>query len=390
MKTTLTELDFFTQVAQNQFIYLEDWKKNHPGQQAVGYFCSYGPEELIWALGMLPFRIFVPSEELELADQHLQAYSCSVIRQGLELGLSGQLQHLDFILFVQTCDSMQRLSDIFRLNINHPKHLDLILPAVLNKPSALSFYQHNLKSMALALRPTGELPLEQAQKSCELFNQIRELITRIKTIHLLHPQLISAKDVFHIQKAAQFMDRIELLNSLKSLDHKLQATIGDKNPNTEPRSYKRILLSGSVCNFSQLYPLLEQNKAVVVFSDLCTGDRYFAGKIAPISQISSAGQWPASFFQVLVQRYAQRINCPAKHQGLKSRGQYLQKLAHEQAVDGIIFLTLKFCDPHAFDLPYLREHLASTDIACLFYEIEELDFPSEQFTTRCQAFLEML
>ena len=51
------------------------------------------------------------------ADAHLQAYSCSLVRGALEDALAGRLDFLDgAMVFPHTCDSIQRLSDIWRMN----------------------------------------------------------------------------------------------------------------------------------------------------------------------------------------------------------------------------------------------------------------------------------
>ena len=56
----------------------------------------------------------------------------------------------------------------------------------------------------------------------------------------------------------------------------------------------------------------------------------------------------------------------------------------------MIFLFLKFCDPHSFDYPYIKEMLDKEGIPSMLFEIED-QLPSEgQFKTRCEAFIEML
>ncbi|MFN2437417.1 MAG: 2-hydroxyacyl-CoA dehydratase, partial [Desulfotignum sp.] len=47
-------------------------------------------------------------------------------------------------------------------------------------------------------------------------------------------------------------------------------------------------------------------------------------------------------------RYAQRLVCPAKHRGLHTRAQHLVDQARQVKADGVVFVLLKFCDPHAF------------------------------------------
>ena len=66
------------------------------------------------------------------------------------------------------------------------------------------------------------------------------------------------------------------------------------------------------------------------------------------------------------------------------------RLAKEKNADGVIFLYLKFCDPHAFDYPYMKEMLDNADIPSMLFEIEDQLLSEGQFKTRCEAFIEML
>ena len=94
--------------------------------------------------------------------------------------------------------------------------------------------------------------------------------------------------------------------------------------------------------------------------------------------------------EAIAERYLKRINCPAKHAGLYSRAEYIVCQVKENQADGVIFVYQKFCDPHAFDYPYIKKMLDEKGIPSLLIEIEN-QIPSEgQFKTRVEAFIEML
>jgi benzoyl-CoA reductase/2-hydroxyglutaryl-CoA dehydratase subunit BcrC/BadD/HgdB len=118
----------------------------------------------------------------------------------------------------------------------------------------------------------------------------------------------------------------------------------------------------------------------VVGDDLCTGSRGLTGTI-------DTGTDPIA---AIAQRYARRAVCPAKHSGITSRGDELVRLARAHRADGVIFMFLKFCDPHAFDYPYLKAMLDDAGIPSLLVELEEQTASQGQFQTRCEAFMEML
>jgi len=62
----------------------------------------------------------------------------------------------------------------------------------------------------------------------------------------------------------------------------------------------------------------------------------------------------------------------------------------ENNADGVIFVFLKFCDPHSFDYPYMKEMLEKEGIPSMLFEIEDKSSSEGQLKTRCEAFMEML
>ena len=65
-------------------------------------------------------------------------------------------------------------------------------------------------------------------------------------------------------------------------------------------------------------------------------------------------------------------------------------MVRESKADGVVFLLLKFCDPHAFDYPYIKEMLDKENIPCMLLDMEE-QLPSEgQLQTRFETFVQIL
>ena len=113
-------LNEFKETAANSLDYLRDWK-SRTGKKILGYFCTNTPEEIIHAAGFLPVRILSSPTTISLAAKHLQSYSCSLVQSSLEAALRGDLNFLDGTVFPHTCDSIQRLSDIWSENMKLPK-----------------------------------------------------------------------------------------------------------------------------------------------------------------------------------------------------------------------------------------------------------------------------
>ncbi|MBU2027570.1 MAG: 2-hydroxyacyl-CoA dehydratase family protein, partial [Proteobacteria bacterium] len=161
-------------------------------RKVVGTFCSYAPEEIILAAGAHPFRLFDSGEKIRLADAHLQAYCCSLVRGALEDALGGRLEFLDGVVFPHTCDSIQHLSDIWRLNVPTCFHLDVVLPVKLDTDGARQYLIDVLN------RFRGELgeklgvtisddDLRTAIRTC---NRIRAALGRIYDLKSDRPEIL--------------------------------------------------------------------------------------------------------------------------------------------------------------------------------------------------------
>ena len=369
----------FAGIAKDPEASARRWKETNQGP-VIGFFCSYLPEEVIVAAGGLPFRISRAGGQYSLADGHLQAYCCSPARGALEAALSGQLEFLDGVVFAHTCDAMQRLSDIWRLNIASVFHLDVAVPSRLNSPGSRSFLEAVFRRYRQELeaqlgRTISEDALSAAVKTG---NRVREGMARLYALGRERPDLLSGTDLQQLSRAVMVMDRKEAARVLSDLADELR-TAEVRDPAEGPTG-QRILLSGSVCPLPGVHELLEQRGARVVWDDFCTGARYYEGRVCEQGEPLSA----------LAARFHERGICPAKHAGLWSRGNYLLEKVRQNRADGIIFLLVKFCDPQAFDLPDLRQFLERHAIPSAAIELEDASRLQGGVTTRCEAFLEML
>lgn len=352
------------------------WKKKHSGL-IVGYLCSYVPEEILWAFGTLPFRLLGTKNAISLADSHLQAYCCSLVRGSFEDALSGRLDFIDGMVFPHTCDSIQRLSDLWRMNIKKQFHADIVLPVKIDTDSAFTYLVELLKKFINEIEKwTGvRLSKDKLIESALLYNKIRSHMNSICLLRQSDPSIIKGS-FFHAMVNAMFwMDRTDFC--------KIAASVAaDLRDQVQPASFKgkRIVLSGGMCNVPDIYQVIEQAGGGIVGEDFCTGERFFEGQIETKGDI----------VENIARRYLDRINCPAKHKGLFRRGDHLIELVRKVKADGVIFMFLKFCDPHSFDYPYLKKMLDHEGIPSIVVEIEDQNLSEAQLKTRCEAFIEML
>ena len=207
----------FYDVVADPKVYARSWK-DRTGGQVIGTLCSYAPEELILAAGALGFRIVGGSGAISKADAHLQAYSCSLVRGALEGALSHQLDFLDGTIFPHTCDSIQRLSDIWRMNAQTGFHLDVVLPVKLNTESAREYMTAVMRKARTDLenllgKAITDDDLQRAIATC---NHIRAKMKTFYTIRKDRPGAIAGSDLHAITRAAMVMDRNDFLKHLST------------------------------------------------------------------------------------------------------------------------------------------------------------------------------
>jgi benzoyl-CoA reductase subunit C len=374
---TMTILARIHEISKDPWTYGKQWKEKN-NKPVLGHFCTYTPEEIVYAAGALPYRIFGSTETISLADAHLQAYSCSLVRGGLEEALKGKLDFLDGTVFPHTCDSIQRLSDIWRLNCGFSMHFDVVLPVKLNTDSARIYMTDVLNLFKKQLESNLNITItdESLKSSIDLYNRSRALIKEIYEIRETNPEKISGNDINALLKCAMFMDRMEFTTLIEEYIKELN----EIKANNSLSEKKRIVLAGGICNHPDIYTILEESGSIVIWDELCTGTRYFEGAI------SSAGD-P---LDAIAQRYYDRVVCPAKHSDLYKRSEELKEIVEKHNAQGVIFIFLKFCDPHSFDYPFLKKTMDQTGIPTLLLEIEETLPPEGQLRTRFETFSEML
>ncbi|MGB9700037.1 MAG: 2-hydroxyacyl-CoA dehydratase subunit D [Thermodesulfobacteriota bacterium] len=368
-------INFFRQVAQNPYAYLQEWPAK-TGARLLGYFCINTPEEIIHAAGFLPVRITGSEENLSLAARHLPSYCCSLVQSTLEAALRGKLSFLTGTVFPHTCDSIQRLSDIWAMNISFPFHWDIVLPVKLHTLSARTYLIQELQRFKKGLEEfSGRfIKDEDLKSSFHLFNSIRSLLRKLAITQIGGDYSLAAKDFYTFLKVSAIMDREEFLVQLQNFMAQKEHDKYRKEAATP------LFLVGSICDHFALFDLFNNCGAQIVGDDLCSGWRYIS------VDVSLSGD-P---LEALAERLRQRPPCPCKYNPAFDRAAELLARIKASSAKGVVFLLSKFCDPHAFDYPYLKDKLRSEDIPHLLLEIEPGTFSWGGLETRLRAFVEAL
>ncbi len=346
------------------------------GRKIIGTLCSYVPDELILAAGFHPMRLFSSGSDIVLAENHLQSYCCSLVRGILEDSLSGKLDDIHGVVFSHTCDAMQRLSDIWRMKGRYGFFAQAALPAKLNSPSAFVYMEAVLNRLKADLEKAAgrRITDEDLQSAITLTNRIRRSLSAIFDMNAAMPGRLRVHDLYALVKGAMIMDREKAADLLDIISEKTELAPACQ------RDGKRLIVSGSVCDTPEVFKAIEEAGGFLVGDDLCSGGRWFQGLVDE--------QLPP--MTALAQRYMTRTVCPAKHAGLQTRAENLLSLARRVRADGAVFLILKFCDPHAFDVPYIMDFFQKNNLPGLVVEMDDPQQSLGQLSTRIETFLQMI
>jgi len=268
------------------------------------------------------------------------------------------------------------MSDIWRMKGKYEFFADVVLPVKLNTPSARVYMTDVLNKFKKDLETAAGRKITDAdlQQSIRKFNFIRKNLSKIYIIQSQKPGILKGTDRYAIVKGSMIMDRDEVADLLPDIVDRLERM------DIPEKKGKRIVISGSICDSPDIYSAVEDAGGLIVGDDLCTGQRWFDGEILddknPMEAISD--------------RYMDRMICPAKHVSTTARGENIISLARKNRADGVIFMLLKFCDPHAFDYPFLKDFLDREGIKNLLVEIDDQQQNLGQLSTRFETFVHMI
>ena len=350
----------------------------HQGNKVFGWLCTYVPEEVIHAAGVLPVRITGYSQETELEDGNAYLYinNCSFSRSCLQMGIRGEYEFLDGVVGGSTCDGARRLFDLWRYYIKTPFHHVLTVPRK-NTQRAHDLYHDQIKQFKQHLEEFLAIQItdEKLRHSIEVYNEARALLKSLYELRKLAEPPITGAETMEVLNASFRMPK-ELFNEcLRSLLDELA-----ESGNTH-KGRARLMITGSVMNNPEFIQSIEEQGGLVVIDELCTSTRYWSDPV-----VLDKGKTP---LEAISQRYLNNFPCARMVPSVERFNRILE-LARDFKVDGVISQIIRYCVSYAHDLPLLTDRLKAQGIPTLALDVEYGTSGSGQIQTRVQAFLEML
>lgn len=354
--------------------YAQQWKQRTRGR-IIGYFCTYAPEELMYAAGILPVRIMGSHEVQDVTEPHIFAMYCPFCRDCLAQGLKGRFHYLDGITIAQSCLHIRQAFTSWQKHVPIDYSYYLPMPHHVQSRHATVFLTKELEAFRASLEAwLGRKIKDQAiAEAIEVYNRNRELLWRVYELRKQKSPPLTGEEAMEMVLSSQMVDKREHNAALETLLTDLSTRRSDRPTGT------RLMILGSEDDDVEFLRMVELCGATFVTDDHCTGTRYFWNNVGTSGNLLEA----------IADRYVQRIPCPTKDWPTRTREAHVVELAKAFGVQGAIVMQQKFCDPHELDNPALTKALNEAGVKTLFLEFD-VTVPLGQFKVRVEAFLEML
>lgn len=374
-------IERLTETAKTLFNpYIEGWKDK--GGKVIGYTGTYIPEEIIYAAGILPYRIGGrEATKVTTADIYYGPVNCSYTKCLLENAADGRLDFLDGAIIANECDHMRRLFDTWR---RAAKDGNAYIP------SFFEYYgvphsrgEHALKilmdeTQRIIKNLEGHFGVKITEDGLgnvvKVYNKTRMLLKELYKLRTKDEVPITGTETLGIVVASTVMPKNEFNKLLKDL-------LGELGKKKGVSGRPRLMIVGSVNDDVELVRLIEDLGAVVVADSLCFGARCFWDLV----------EEDEDPLRAIVNRYFGHSPCPRMYGEYSTRYGFLRDIAKGARVDGVIAENIRFCDLHGAENTLYRRDLEAEGIPILGIERQYGPLADAgRIRTRVQAFLERI
>ncbi|MBI2966321.1 MAG: benzoyl-CoA reductase, bzd-type, subunit N [Bacteroidetes bacterium] len=368
-------IDQFRDWEKNRHAYAKAWKEK-TGGKVTGYFCSYVPEEILYAANILPVRILGSHEPQDVTEAHIFGMYCPFCRDCLAQGLKGKYDYLDGLLIAQSCLHIRQAYTSWIKHVPVDFSYYLPFPNNVQSPRAVTYLAGEIKAFKTAIEKwTGkEITDQDIRDGIKIMNENRNLIHRLYEYKKKENPPVSGEETMEVAISQQLVDKKEHSEALHKLLGSINSVPDGKNNGT------RLMILGSENDDIPFIRMVESVKGTIVIDDHCIGTRYFWNNVHENN---------GDLITSIAERYINRPACPSKDWIIRTRIKHILQLAHDYRVKGAIVIQQKFCDPHELDIPAISRALNAAGIKTLFLEFD-VTVPVGQFKIRVEAFLEML
>jgi benzoyl-CoA reductase/2-hydroxyglutaryl-CoA dehydratase subunit BcrC/BadD/HgdB len=362
---------------------IENWKKK--GGRVIGYTCSFVPEELFIAAGLLPFRIRgTGSQSADLANDYFEAANiCSLVRHCFNHVLLGEYNFLDGAVIGGGCDAARHIVDNWQKSDAKTPFLHRLLFPHASGELMSEYFRNQLAELKAGLEKHFEVEItdEKLWNAIKLCNSARDLQKELYALRKAENPPVTGAETVAVIVAGNSMPKEEYIADLKILLDELRNT--PKSSAVTEKKYKaRLMIVGPGHDDTSMCDIIEELGGLVVTDLTCFGAKLIFGSVKengtdPLKAIAD--------YQIL-----DRPFCPKNLGAHTHISKEIFENIKDYKVDGVIGQIFLCCDTWGGEIYILEKELKDIGIPVLRIEREYIPDSLGQLQTRVQAFLETL
>ena len=366
----------------NRSKYALQWKKE--GKKVAGLLCSYIPEEIVHAAGVLPWRVFGTWQAgTPHANEWRPADTCLYCNHVLEALLEDKLDFLDAVVGTDWDQELVRLWDVWRYVEKTPTTLIIDVP-IINSESAVKFLTQQFHKFVAEMEKLAGRPItdEDLKRSVAVLERTRHLVKRLYELRNTESPALTGAEMLGITTAAMLMTKEEFNDRVEALLPYLE-----KRKIPAEKSSPRLLVSSDRLDNPGHLSAIEDAGCVVAMDDLDTGSRHYWRHV----EINSASS-PITRQDIVAGLARRYLMQPASPRMMNWEDQVDQVVhwVRDYNIQGVIELPQGFSRYREFRANFFRSKLEEAGIPVMSYRREYILSNVGQIKTRVGAFIEMI
>lgn len=368
------------EVATDPLGYAKAWKTAHD-RPVIASFPMNFPGELAHAAGALPVILQESADPITYGHGLLMPFYCGYTRSMVDQAAKGDFACVDAIMFGDHCVQLLGAADAIRMQLPETRVIFFQLISSMCDPWTLGRARESFETLKAELEEFVERPVtdDALRSSVRVFNRNRGLLRHLYEMREAGASALTATQLQHIVKSSMIMDKVEHTELLEQLVVDIE-----RHPHTRPTGV-RLHLSGHFCQAPkpEILDMIESCGVIVVGDDLYHGFRYISTDVSPEGDpIDALAEW-----------YLARntgVPCPTRVQNNVDWDGYLLKSIEREKAQGMIVLMAKFCEPHMYYYPEVKEAFERRGVPHLLIETEHESMAMEGLRTRVETFVEIV
>ncbi len=355
--------------------------------QAIGTFCNFVPEELIYAAGAIPIRLCAGFyDTIHPAEEVLPRDICPLIKSSLGFKILGfpYFELCDVVILPTSCDGKKKLGKI--LSDYLPVWM-LELPQSKDLISSREIWLSQIKTLKKRLeRFCGvKINKERLKAAVELLHKRQEVFRRLYEIRKYKPCPVNERDALLVVQTSFYDDVNRWIQKTEGLCNQLSNQLVPRQKSGSGPGKPRLLLTGAPIiwpNYKVLN-IVEEAGSVIVADEICSGTQHLYDPV-------EVDEWTLDgMLEAIANRYLLPSTCPCFTES-NDRIDKLLQLAEDFSCEGVIYHSLRLCQLYDIEEALVKQVLKDKGIPMLTLHTDYSGEDIEQLKTRVEAFLEMI